>query len=154
MNDDIEQLKAAINEGVLRQARWQICGSPLDFRFDTDPRPIAPDDVVGGFGDAWRDLTRFGGYDYAKGGGASVWFVIGKGCGAICGLDPEQEVALFHCNASTKQFIETFALLNRFLSDGENLPPDIHERLHEIDDSYQHSEWRLLVDSIKGRHGR
>src|SRR5262245_40516622 len=114
MTLDLEALRLAIVARLPVRARWWVHDTPLDYDFRVARQgldTLAKDAVE--FGEEeWSDLLIFGEYDYAEGGGANPWLGIRKTDGAVFGLDPERENALFFLNTSIEDFFRTFTLLN------------------------------------------
>jgi len=87
--------------------------------------------------------------DFAEGGGASPWLTIRKSDGSVGGLDVEREQAIFGYNSSLERFIQTFVLLDRWLTQCQPLPKAVVATVRDIDpDSYPGSEWRLMVEYL------
>ena len=131
---------------------WMLEETPLDFDFSQAHeglRHVTTDDLSGDIEAEWADLLIFGQSDYAEGGGASPWITIRKTDGAVCGLDVERDHAVFVFNSSIEGFIQTFALLDRYLGHVHPLPTNIETLVRDIDgDCYPASEWRLLIDYL------
>jgi hypothetical protein len=152
MKLDFEAIRSAIVTGLPVRARWKIDDTPLDYDFAVAQRglrELSKDAVP--FGDEeWFDLLIFGDFDYAEGGGAHPWLGIRKMDGAVIGLDPERQNAMFLLNSSIDGFIRTFEFLNGYLGKEKQLPDDLEVRVRDIDpNAYPRSEWRWLVDRVK-----
>lgn len=149
---DASAARSAIIAGLPIRARWMLEETPLDFDFTQAHeglRHVTTDDFSGDVEREWTDLLIFGQSDYAEGGGASSWITIRKTDGAVCGLDVERDHAVFVYNSSIETFIQTFALLDRYLGRGQPLPANIEALVRGIDrESYPGSEWRLLVNYL------
>jgi len=108
-------------------------------------------DVVGGLvPEEWSDCGLIGRGDYAEGGGASAWIALRYRDGFVCGLDIEREgEKTFVYNSSLDRFLATFNLLDQYLRDGRELPPDVAPRVEALDpEAFGSSEWRHLIEYI------
>jgi len=154
MIPDAASILAMIDARLPRRARWLIRGEPLDFDFSTDRyklQRVTDRDVVGGpVPDDWSDCGLIGSEDFAEGGGASPWIAIRERDGFVCGLDIERDGSnTFIYNSSLDRFIATFNLLNQYLRDERELPPDLLSRAEALDpEAFDVSEWRRLIDNV------
>jgi hypothetical protein len=128
----------------------------IDFDFSRSRlslRPISDSDIVGKIEPNWSQLYVFGTYDVARGGGAQPYLVVRLPDLSVCKLDvesePDAEVVVL--NSGIARFIQTFTLLDGFLSRSLPLPADVMERLQLIDSTtFLNSEWFELVQHIRG----
>lgn len=151
MGFDAKAVQSAIVAGLPERARWAIGGMTLDYQFCRGIRELTRADLEGEAEREISGLLIFGDCDYAEGGGAAAWIVLRAADGAVCGLDVERKDALFLFNSSIERFIQTFVLLDGFLSRGQPLPAEIEARTRDIDpEVYARSEWRLLIEHLMG----
>jgi hypothetical protein len=156
MTVDLNAIQAAIVAGLPITAKWTVGETSLDFDFSVaqDGLPPLPDDALEDGETAWLDLRVFGDFDVADGGGANPYVCIRQSDGAVYGLDLERDTeGMFLFNSSIDQFIETFVLLDQYLSKGKSLPSPAEVRVKGVDPAaYPHSEWKLLVDHLRGKN--
>jgi hypothetical protein len=151
---DPTAILATIDARLPRRARWLILGTPLDFEFSPDRyrlQRVTDRDVIGGpVPEDWSDCGLIGREDYAEGGGASPWIAIRERDGFVCGLDIERDgETTFIYSSSLDRFIATFNLLDEYLRDGRDLPPDLLSRVEALDpEAFAASEWRHLIDYV------
>lgn len=154
MISDPAAILATIDARLPRRARWLILGTTLDFEFSTDRyrlQPVTDRDVVGGpVPEEWSNCGVIGREEYAQGGGASPWIAIRERDGFVCGLDIEREgEKTFIYNSSLDRFISTFELLDEYLRDERDLPPDLLPRVEALDrEVFAVSEWRHLIAHV------
>jgi hypothetical protein len=147
-------MRTFVLDRLPRRARWNICGSALDFAFlpeGLDLRQIDPGDIVGGpIPEEWAGCWVFGMYNYADGGGASPWIAVRERDGFVCGLDAEREgSAPFIFNSSLDRFISIFNLFNGHFPANQALARDTVLQARALDaDAFDNSEWRMLCDLI------
>ena len=131
-----------------------IGGTPLDFDFSAERyrlQPVMEDDLAGGpVPPEWSHCLVFGEYDYAEGGGASPWIAIRQTDRLTCGLDIERAgETVFVFNSSLERFIQTFTLIDQYLRDGREVPPDFATRVRLLDpDVFPVSDWKELIDLV------
>lgn len=144
-------LRLAITAGLPERARWMIEKTPLDYDFSIGRiglRHLTHDELDDG-PKKWHELLIFGRDDYAEGGGSSAFLGIRTTDGAVYRLDFERKHPLFLLNSSIEQFMDTFALLHKYLGQGIPLPSDIKTQLRNVDrKAYPKSEWRLLAEHL------
>ena len=154
MLTDPAAILATIDARLPRQARWLLLGTPLDFEFDTDRyrlQRVTDRDVIGGpVPEDWFDCGLIGREDYAEGGGASPWIAIRERDGFVCGLDIERDgEKTFIYNSSLDRFVATFDLLDGYLREERDVPPDLSSRVEALDpEAFAVSEWRPLIEHV------
>lgn len=154
MGLDRKATEAALTSGLPCRARWMVEGEPLDFEFTVGRRGLyaLPDAVITDADTAAAGLLAFGEQDYAEGGGSRSWLCVRESDGAVYGFDPALEEPLVLLNSSVRQFVETFKMLDGYLSKDGVLPPDCDDCLRALDpESYQNSDWRLLGECLPRR---
>jgi hypothetical protein len=149
---DLKAIQDALITRLPVRARWAIHGTPLDFDFSLARQPLhgLPDYAIESGDPEWSELVAFGEYDYAEGGGANPWLCVRMRDGSVCGFDGESERPIFLLNSSVEQFIATFRLLDQYLGSELLLPSDCEAQLRNIDPNFPTSDWRRLVDAVRG----
>jgi hypothetical protein len=148
---DLSAIQLAVTSRLPRRARWLTPdGTPLDFTFYAVPRRLSDllaEEGCDGAVDGAEDFTGFGECDYAEGGGARPWLVVGNVDSRVYAIDIESERPIELLNSTLAGFVETFRLLHNDLGAGRLLSPGVGRSAEQLDpESYPNSEWAHLVE--------
>ena len=154
MKFDCETIKCLIATSLPDHASWDVSGMSIDYDFTSGKRDlnyVCNRDFVGTEIEfAWAKLRKFGEIDYFKGGGANPLLTIDEETGNVIGLDVERDTnPTFRMNSSIEHFIQSFQLLDTYLSKKKRLPADIHDQMKSIDpDAFEGSEWEGFIQYL------
>jgi hypothetical protein len=96
-----------------------------------------------------RAFLAFGELDYNEGGGAQMWLAVRQTDGKVFSVDVEREPPALLLNSSFAAFVNTFCLLDEYVSQGHPPPADLEAAVRELDPTaYAESEWRDLVAEV------
>jgi hypothetical protein len=90
------------------------------------------------------DFIVFGDWDYAEGGGDTVFLIVRRNDGSVFGVDGGRDVPFSLLNTSLQSFINTFCLLDEYFAHSQPIPADLDSSARDLDPTaYPESRWHI-----------